>query len=148
MITPESQSSTQIHQDDTSSTGSALALIKFPVRLFELLEAADTNPSLASIISWTSDGCGFRVRCHKSFERRILPGIFPSMKVCTVWWLFDEQGTEFAICQRCPILLLTVMHAFWHVPFSSRHLPRFAVNLTCMVFEREPQAVSSAALLE
>jgi len=55
--------------------------IRFPVKLHQLLEAAENDTWLAGIISWVPDGDhGFLVHHVEKFERQILRSVFPSMK--------------------------------------------------------------------
>jgi hypothetical protein len=64
------------HEDESSTFASA----KFPVKLHQLLEAAENDHWLSSIISWARDGNGFLIHNHAVFEKQVLPGVFPAMK--------------------------------------------------------------------
>ena len=52
----------------------------FPFTLYRLLETAEHDESLASIISWIPDGHGFKVHVKVEFERRIIPLYFHQTK--------------------------------------------------------------------
>lgn len=68
--------SSLLHEDESSTFASA----KFPVKLHQLLEAAESDHWLSSIISWARDGNGFLIHNHAVFEKQVLPGVFPAMK--------------------------------------------------------------------
>ena len=53
---------------ETNLTGSN----KFPVKLFNILQEAETSPYLADIVSWMPDGNSFKVcRCGFLVEARV-----------------------------------------------------------------------------
>ena len=52
----------------------------FPIRLHELLQAAEKCQALACVISWNEDGTSFRVHDKKAFEREIQPTYFNQSK--------------------------------------------------------------------
>ena len=53
---------------------------KFPVKLHQLLEAAENDPWLSSIISWVRDGRGFLIHNQAIFDRQVMPEVFPTMR--------------------------------------------------------------------
>jgi HSF-type DNA-binding len=76
--------------DTTSSSSSSMVAdadeslftttTKFPVKLHQLLEAAESDPWLSSIISWVCDGRGFLIHNQTIFDRKVMPEIFPTMR--------------------------------------------------------------------
>ena len=78
--------------DTTSSSSSSASMLadaddslfttttKFPVKLHQLLEAAESDPWLSSIISWVCDGRGFLIHNQAIFDRKVMPEIFPTMR--------------------------------------------------------------------
>lgn len=49
---------------------------KFPIKLFQILQEAETTPYLAEIVSWLPDGKSFKVHQKEKFSRSILPATF------------------------------------------------------------------------
>jgi HSF-type DNA-binding len=78
--------------DSTTSSSSSSSMLadadeslfttttKFPVKLHQLLEAAERDPWLSSIISWVRDGHGFLIHDQVIFDRKVMPEIFPTMR--------------------------------------------------------------------
>lgn len=55
-------------------------LFPFPIRLHQLLQAAEECQALACVISWNEDGTCFRVHDIKVFEQEIQPTYFNQSK--------------------------------------------------------------------
>lgn len=55
-------------------------LFPFPIRLHQLLQAAEKCEALACVISWNEDGTCFRVHDKKAFEQEIQPTYFNQSK--------------------------------------------------------------------
>lgn len=49
---------------------------KFPVKLYNILQEAETTPHLADIVSWLPDGKSFKVHEKDEFSKSILPATF------------------------------------------------------------------------
>lgn len=67
----------------------------FPIRLHELLQAAEKCQALACVVSWIEDGTSFRVHDKKAFEREIQPTYFNQSKYASFrcqldLWAFDR----------------------------------------------------------